>query len=74
MTSLMQQAIAEATKLSDSEQDALAAIVLQEIDSERRWDELFARPESHDLLSRLADQALAARRAGQSRKLDLDEL
>ncbi len=74
MTSLMQQAIAEATRLSESEQDALAAIVLREIDSERRWDELFARPESHDLLARLADNALAAHRAGQSRKLDLDEL
>ena len=74
MTSLMQRALSEAAKLSDSEQDALAAILLQEIDSDRRWDELFARPESEDLLSRLADQALAAHRAGRSRRLDPGEL
>jgi hypothetical protein len=74
MTDLMRQAIDEASKLPDSEQDALAAILLGEIDSERRWDELFARPESHDLLSRLADRVLESRRAGRYRKLDLGEL
>ncbi len=61
MTSLLQQAIAEAAKLDDTDQNALAMIMLQEIDSERRWDELFARPESHELLSRLADRALTGR-------------
>jgi hypothetical protein len=62
MTRLMESALAEASKLSDDLQDSLAAVILQEIDSERRWDELFARPESHDLLGRLADQAIAFKR------------
>ena len=56
MTKLM-----EAAKLPDDLQDSLAAVILQEIDSERRWDELFARPESWDLLSKLADKAIANR-------------
>jgi hypothetical protein len=63
MTRLMETALAEASKLSDELQDSLAAVILKEIDSERRWDELFGRPESQALLDRLADQAIAAHRA-----------
>lgn len=74
MSRLMEQAIQKLKQLPESDQDALASILLQEIEAERRWDELFARPESADLLSRMADAALAAARAGQARKLDLDEL
>ena len=74
MTRLMEAAFAEAAKLPDEQQDALAAVILQEIDSERRWDELFARPESQDLLARLADKAIADHRAGRTRKLDLGDL
>jgi hypothetical protein len=70
----MEQAIQKARQLPESEQEALASIMLQEIESERRWDELFSRSESVELLSRMADQALAGARAGRARKLDLDEL
>ncbi|MGI9175124.1 MAG: hypothetical protein ACR2GR_07390 [Rhodothermales bacterium] len=48
--------------------------MLAELESEQRWAELFARPESEELLERLADEALAAHRAGQTRPLDPDEL
>jgi hypothetical protein len=74
MSQLMEQAIQKARELSEPEQEALASIMLQEIESERRWDELFARSESADLLSRMADQALAGVKAGRARPLDLDEL
>lgn len=74
MSQLMEQAIQKARELPEPEQEALASIMLQEIESERRWDELFARPESADLLSRMADQALADVKAGRARPLDLDEL
>lgn len=74
MSQLMEKAIAKARQLPEADQEALASIMLQEIESERRWDELFARPESAELLSRMADQALAGARAGRARKLDLDEL
>jgi len=48
--------------------------VLAELDSEQRWAELFNRPESEDLLERLADEALAAHRAGRTQPLDIEEL
>ena len=74
MSQLMEQAFQQARLLPEEDQEALAAIILQEIESERRWEELFARPESADLLSRMADEALAAVRAGRAEKLDLNEL
>jgi hypothetical protein len=74
MTELLERAFAEASKLPEAEQDELASILLQELEAERRWDELFARSESAELLSRMADAALAEARAGRARKLDVDEL
>jgi hypothetical protein len=40
-------AIAKASKLSEDDQDALAALLLKEIESEGRWSDLFAQ--SQDL-------------------------
>ena len=74
MSQLMDRAIREAQQLPESDQEAIGSIILQEIESERRWEELFSRPESADLLSRMADEALAGTRAGRARKLDIDEL
>jgi hypothetical protein len=74
MSRLMEQAIQKLKARPDSDQDALASIMLQEIEAEQRWDQLFARPESAELLSRMADRALDEARASQARKLDLDEL
>ncbi len=74
MTQLMEQAMDRASQLPEAEQDALAAILLREIESERRWDELFSRPASGDLLARMANEALAEADAGRCRQLDLDEL
>jgi len=72
MTKLLQKAFDEASKLSESEQDALGRILLKELASDRRWEELFA--ESHDLLAEIADQALAEHRAGRTEKLDPEKL
>lgn len=74
MSQLMERAFREARQLPEADQEAIAAIILQEIESERRWDELFSRPESADLLSRMADEALRGMRAGRAKKLDLDDL
>ena len=68
MTKLLQRAFKEASKLPESEQDALGRILLEELASERRWKELFAG--SHDLLAQLADRALAEHHAGRTEKLD----
>ena len=72
MTKLLEEAFAEASKLPDQEQDALAAVILEELVSERRWDQAFA--DSADLLAQLADQALAEHRAGKTHVLDPERL
>ena len=72
MTKLLEEAFAEASKLPVQEQDALAAVILEELASERRWDQAFAN--SADLLAQLADQALAEHRAGKTHILDPERL
>jgi len=72
MTKLLQKAFEEASKLPENEQNALGNLLLEELASERRWEELFAG--SHDLLAELADQALTEHRAGRTEKLDPEKL
>ena len=57
MSQLMKRAFQEASRLPEEDQEAIASIILQEIESERRWSELFAHPKSADLLSRMANEA-----------------
>jgi hypothetical protein len=70
MTKLLEKALAEVAALPADQQDAVAAWLLAELASERRWDETFARSEK--ALERLADEALAEHRAGRSTPLDPD--
>jgi hypothetical protein len=72
MTELLEQAIAEIKKLPTDEQDAIAALILEEIEDETRWDEAFKK--SQDTLARLAAEALAEDQAGNTRELDPDKL
>ena len=72
MTEMMEKALAEIRKLSDEEQDALASLILVELESERKWAKAFE--ESQDLLSELAEEALKEHRAGKSKLLNLDWL
>jgi hypothetical protein len=65
MTQLLDKAVCEAAKLPEPEQDALAAILLAEIESERRWSESFAK--SQDALAELANEALAEHEAGKTK-------
>ncbi len=74
MTKLLEDAFSKARELPDEEQDTIGALVLQEIASESRWDELFSHPKSADLLSKLANQAIVQARAGHARKLDVNDL
>lgn len=73
MGNLLDRAIEEAHKLSESDQEAIGAWLLAEIESERRWDELFSRPPS-EALERVAEEALADHRAGRTSPLDPDRL
>ena len=72
MSELLDKAIAEIHALSEEDQDAFATLILEELASERRWQQLFA--DSEDLLSQLADEALAEHRAGKTRLIDPDQL
>ncbi len=74
MTDLLQQAFDRAAKLPRNEQNAFARFLLDELDAERRWDELFDRPDSQDMLERMADEAIGAHRAGRTEPLDLSRL
>ena len=67
MTKLLEQAIAAAASLPDTDQDILARLMLEEIDSEGRWDDLFGR--SQDVLERMAAEALAEHAAGHTTPL-----
>jgi hypothetical protein len=73
MGKLLERAIEEAQKLSDAEQEAIGAWLLAEIESERKWDELFSRPPS-EALERMAQEALEDYRAGRTTPLDPDRL
>jgi predicted amidophosphoribosyltransferase len=72
MGRLLERAFAEAAKLPETEQEAIAALVLAELDSEQKWDDLFAK--SQDLLSKLAREARDEYRSGQTEPLDPDKL
>jgi hypothetical protein len=68
MTQALNSAIAEATKLPPDEQDALAAILLEEMASEQRWSQSFAKSES--MLETMAAEALAEFKAGKTKPID----
>jgi hypothetical protein len=58
--------------LPEHEQDALARWILAELADQQGWDERLSA--SGDTLERLADEALAEHRAGQTQVLDPDRL
>lgn len=64
MTQLLEKAISEIKKLSNDEQDAIAAFLLAELASERQWERAF--DSSAEQLSSLADEALDEFRAGKT--------
>ena len=72
MTTLLQQAFAEASKLPAVEQDVLASRLLAELAAENDFDRAIAS--SSDQLARLASEALAENRAGLTEELDPERL
>ena len=74
MNLLLQEAFERASLLPEEEQERFALFLLAELESERRWAELFARPESEALLEELADETLADIRSGRTELLDLGKI
>ena len=72
MTQLLEKALTEVYKLPPEKQDAIAAIILEELEDEQRWDKAFA--ESQDKLVQLAREVRADIKAGRIKKIGIDEL
>ena len=67
MTKLLEKALSRVAKLSDSAQDEIAQIIINEMESEKKWDVKFSK--SQALLEKMAISALAEHRSGKSRAL-----
>ncbi|HUG80608.1 MAG TPA: hypothetical protein VML01_03020 [Bryobacterales bacterium] len=72
MGKLLEKAMSEAAKLPEPEQEAFGAWMLAELESERRWDQLFSQ--SQDLLARMAAEAREDFHSGRTEPLDPDKL
>jgi len=72
MTKLLEQAFAQASKLTEAEQDLLAARLLAELATEDESDRKIAA--EGEQLRRLAAEALAEHRAGLTEPLDPERI
>lgn len=72
MTELLEKAIARLKSLPPNEQNAIATIILEELEDEIQWDATFAR--SQDTLAQLAAEAMAEYRTGKTEELDPETL
>ena len=70
LTRSFERAIEKAATLPPEDQDALAALMLAEIDDARTWEERFADDRSPSVLKRLAAAALAEDEAGLTEPLE----
>ena len=70
MTKLLEQAMQRVAELPEDEQDAVAALVLAELEAEGRWDKRFA--ESQDALAELAAEAVESDEEGSTTPLEFD--
>ncbi len=72
MTHRLQQAFSEASKLSEAEQDVLAARLLAELEAEDDFDRKIAA--TSDKLAKLAAEAIDENRRGLTEELDPDQI
>jgi len=72
MTTLLEQAVNKVKTLSDNDQNAIAALILEEINDDFRWDNRFAS--SRDTLAMLAEEADDEICAGKCEAVDPDKL
>ncbi len=72
MTELLEQAIAKVKDLSKEDQDTIAAIILEEIEDEVKWQKSFAN--SQDMLAAMAAEAMTEYDAGKTEELDPETL
>jgi len=71
MTKLLKEVFERASRLPEADQDALGAILLEEMQDEERWQEAFRRDEAKP--EQLAEEALEEMRAGRATPMDFDD-
>ena len=72
MNTRLEEAFAQAAQLPPDEQEALAALLLDEIASERLWDQAFAQ--SQNQIAKMADEALTEFQEGRTVLLDEEQM
>ena len=72
MTELLERTITKLKTLSVEQQDAIATIILEELEDDIQWNNSFGR--SQDLLAKLAKEAMSQYHAGKTQELDLEAL
>lgn len=70
MTALLEKAIKQASVLPKAEQEAIGALILEEIASESRWNAQFAS--SQEGLAQLANEALSEFNEGKTVTFEKD--
>ena len=72
MTQLLEEAIQQIHNLPAAQQDAIAAVILDELADEQQWDAAFAR--SQDKLARMAEKVREDIKAARVKTMGIDEL
>ena len=72
MSTMLDDAVAVAKKLPESEQETIAALILAEIEADQRWEKSFAR--STNKLQELAAKAREQVKKGEYVEKGFDEL
>jgi hypothetical protein len=72
MTELLERVISELKTLPSGSQDAIAAIISEELEDEKQWDKAFSG--SPDVLAQLASKAMADYHTGKTIELDPETL
>ncbi len=72
MSKLLEEAFARLAELPEADQDSIATWLLEDLGSEKRWEDLLAQ--SGEAMERLADEALAEHKSGRTKELDPDKL
>lgn len=72
MNKTLEEAFEAAARLPESEQEQLAAAIFEELAADERWQTALAQ--TGPALERLADEALAEYRVGETEPLDPDAL
>ena len=72
MTQLLEKVLTEVHKLPPEKQDAIAAVILEELEDVQLWEKAFSQ--SQDKLAELAQKVRTDIKAGRIKKMGIDEL